>query len=434
MANYLTFSSPSSFTLTTNNSTKNWDGMLEYSTDKSTWIIWGGTTALSASGGKLYLRGTGNTKITGGLSNKRWVLTGSNITCEGNIENLLDYTTVANGGHPTMSNYCYCHMFNGCTSLISAPTLPATALATKCYGDMFYNCTSLTSAPELPATKLADYCYADMFMGCTSLMSAPALPATNAPTYCYYNMFYGCTSLTSTPELPATTIATYCYSGMFSGCTSLTSAPELPATKLADYCYYNMFYNCTSLTSTPELPATALASYCYSDMFRGCTSLTSVPELPATTLPQHCYSNMFSYCTNIKMSATQTAEYKTAYRIPSVGNGTAQSYSLSAMFYPTGGSFSGTPVINTIYYISNGETAIPTVITYNGNEIAILEEGQSAIFPEGKKATGDVSIVFGSNGSITYKGVTTEVEKGKTAHLLVSGKKFATDVVINTKR
>ncbi len=77
--------------------------------------------------------------------------------------------------------------------------------------------------------------------------------------------------------------------------------------------------------------------------------------------------------------------------------------------------------------------ASKTTITYNGNEIASLEAGQTAIFPEGKKATGDVSIVFASNGSITYKGVTTEVEKGKTANLFCNGKKFGSDVVISAK-
>jgi len=34
---------------------------------------------------------------------------------------------------------------------------------------MFYYCTSLTTAPELPATILTPYCYGNMFYGCTSL-------------------------------------------------------------------------------------------------------------------------------------------------------------------------------------------------------------------------------------------------------------------------
>ena len=34
---------------------------------------------------------------------------------------------------------------------------------------MFAGCTSLTSAPALPATTLANYCYQRMFQDCTSL-------------------------------------------------------------------------------------------------------------------------------------------------------------------------------------------------------------------------------------------------------------------------
>ena len=34
-------------------------------------------------------------------------------------------------------------MFNGCTSLVTAPELPAITLASSCYYRMFYGCTSL---------------------------------------------------------------------------------------------------------------------------------------------------------------------------------------------------------------------------------------------------------------------------------------------------
>lgn len=74
----------------------------------------------------------------------------------------------------------------------------------------------------------------------------------------------------------------------------------------------------------------------------------------------------------------------------------------------------------------------PATITYNGNVLAELEEGQTAVFPQGVKAKTDVAIVFGAKGSITYNGNTVEVEKGKTANLLCGGKKFATEVVIVT--
>ena len=300
---YLTFKSPNSFTLAIGDATKHWDGTLEYSTDASTWTAWDGATALSSStsgsNNVLYLRGTGNTVITGNGSNYRWVLTGSNIKCIGNIENLLDYTTVTAGNHPTMVNYCYNGMFRGCTALTQAPALPATTLSEYCYQSMFWGCTSLTQAPALPATTLADFCYSDMFYNCTSLTQAPVLPATTLADFCYQYMFYGCTSLTQAPALPATTLANYCYSSMFRNCTALTQAPELPVTTLAKYCYNQMFYGCTSLIQAPELPATTLTERCYYYMFWGCTSITQAPALPATTLAERCYNGMFNRCTSL---------------------------------------------------------------------------------------------------------------------------------------
>ena len=268
---YLTFKSPSSFTLNVQDTTKHWDGTLEYSTDTSTWSTWDGTTtlssAISGSNNVLYLRGTGNTVITGNNLNYRWVLTGSNIKCIGNIENLLDYATVQSGNHPTMANYCYYNMFQGCTALARAPALPATTLTNYCYSDMFRNCTSLTQAPALPATTLAEACYRYMFQGCTALTQAPALPATTLAGSCYESMFNRCTSLTQAPALPATTLANHCYRGMFNRCTSLIKAPsELPATTLAENCYRFMF-EFTAITSIPRIMATTYATDSCKGMF-----------------------------------------------------------------------------------------------------------------------------------------------------------------------
>jgi hypothetical protein len=205
---YLTFQSNRSFTLRVNDNKKHWNGTLYYSTDTTTWNVWSGTTTLSSVGNKLYLRGTGNTIITGSSENYRWVLTGSNIECIGNIENLLDWETVALGNHPTMANYCYAFMFYGCTALTTAPILPATTLATHCYEYMFCGCTSLTTAPSLPATTLADYCYDSMFWGCTALTTAPSLPATTLANYCYRSMFRNCTAF----KVSTTKTGSYQYS------------------------------------------------------------------------------------------------------------------------------------------------------------------------------------------------------------------------------
>ena len=229
---YLTFSSPNSFTLETATHTKTWDGTLVYFASDETWTVWDGASALpaAANGGEyvLYLRGTGNTVISGG---SEWSLSGSNIACIGNIENLLDYATVELGEHPTMANDCYNGMFGFCVGLTQAPELPATTLVDGCYANMFNYCTGLTQAPELHSTTLARSCYNSMFYHCTSLAQAPALPATTLADSCYYLMFAGCTSLTHLPALPATTLMEHCYQSMFVDCSSL----KLSENKTGEY-------------------------------------------------------------------------------------------------------------------------------------------------------------------------------------------------------
>ena len=199
-SSFLTFSSPNEFTLITKNKGKNWNGTLEYFSSDEVWTIWDGSSKLSAvaNGGEygLYLRGIGNSRITGGSEQEGWALSGTDIKCIGNIENLLDYATVKSGlDHPVMADSCYSYMFYDCTGLTKAPALPATTLTTSCYSYMFYNCTGLTKAPALPATTLATFCYSNMFSRCTSLTQIPALPAMSLMDFCYSNMFNGCISL-----------------------------------------------------------------------------------------------------------------------------------------------------------------------------------------------------------------------------------------------
>ena len=169
----------------------------------------------------------------------------------------------------------------------------------------------------------------------------------SAKAACYGNI----NTLLKYWDPPTTLSSNYCYYGMFMNCTLLTRAPELPATTLSNYCYNRMFYGCTSLTTAPELPATTLGEGCYQDMFYGCTSLTSAPELPATTVEYSCYRSMFEGCTGIKISATQTGEYTTAWRLPSTGEITSEPGWWNVdMLKGTGGTFTGKPSRNTIYY------------------------------------------------------------------------------------
>ena len=121
----------------------------------------------------------------------QFTITGGNVEASGDITSLINGI----GGDCELSADCFSSMFDRCTSLTTAPELPATTLDYNCYNGMFKGCTSLTQAPTLPATTLAEACYENMFSGCTSLTQAPVLPATTLAEACYSQMFGGCTSL-----------------------------------------------------------------------------------------------------------------------------------------------------------------------------------------------------------------------------------------------
>lgn len=81
-----------------------------------------------------------------------FVMTGS-ISASGSVMSLLD----GKGETDTIPwESCFIHLFKGCSSLTTAPELPATVLAESCYKSMFSGCSSLTAAPVLPATTLAN--------------------------------------------------------------------------------------------------------------------------------------------------------------------------------------------------------------------------------------------------------------------------------------
>lgn len=168
---------------------------LEYSTDGRTWnpfVVGTTTVTLANIGDTVYIRATseGNTRMGSSSSDyNTFVMTGK-IAASGNVDTLLDQN-----GNATLTSYCYSNMFKNCTSLTTAPALPAKTLANNCYISMFQGCTSLTKAPVLPATVLADGCYWYMFRDCTSLTTAPALPATTLAIGCYRTMFQGCSNL-----------------------------------------------------------------------------------------------------------------------------------------------------------------------------------------------------------------------------------------------
>ena len=153
----LEFSSANPFSIS---APKNWDGKLEY-TNGSGWKMWDGSAIASGeieNNHYIYLRGTGNSKITGTTSSSvKWSIIGTNIACNGDIDLLLDYSTVKSGNRPAMASYCYSSMFQGCTSLTAAPSLPATTLANNCYNSMFYLCTKIKLSTTASGTYTKSY-------------------------------------------------------------------------------------------------------------------------------------------------------------------------------------------------------------------------------------------------------------------------------------
>ena len=85
-------------------------------------------------GDKVYFRAKTENQTIGKSDQNfyRFIMTGK-ISASGNIQTLLK----ADGSRTDAPAYCYKVLFTGCTSLTTAPALPATTLANRCYSGMF---------------------------------------------------------------------------------------------------------------------------------------------------------------------------------------------------------------------------------------------------------------------------------------------------------
>ena len=211
---YVTFTAENSQTccfFISNNFALGENEYFEYSVGDGEWKRFKATVENIAFGGtlgSLRLRGKSSkgTAISGSYYSKiEFKTENSPVDCTGDIRTLIDYENYAD----VSTAYAkFCKLFYLNKQLRTAPSLPATTLASYCYREMFSGCSSLTQAPALPATTLADHCYIQMFSDCTQLTQAPALPATTLANYCYGQMFFGCTALSSVTML-ATDISAY---------------------------------------------------------------------------------------------------------------------------------------------------------------------------------------------------------------------------------
>lgn len=168
-------------TLQTANGSKNWDGTLEYNTDpddpSSTWTIWNGEQ-ISGGDGSICIRGTNNTYLSAKDDAKRWLAAsdqeGALVDIEGNIENLLDYQSVAQDIHPPVAMACFRRLFesySGDNNIYrKTPKIGCTIVGQNAFREMFKNATNINTISALHVESVTmGYAFYDMYNGCSSI-------------------------------------------------------------------------------------------------------------------------------------------------------------------------------------------------------------------------------------------------------------------------
>ena len=157
-----------------------------------------GTTSPSINNGQtISLRGnctiTSSTGTTGGIG--RFTLS-KKCNVRGNAMALLYGDSGKDNVSLSGKNYAFSRLFESATTIqsVSSDFLPATTVSQYCYYRMFYGCSSLTTAPTLPAVSLGTsqrYCYQYMFYNCSKLNYIKAMFTTdpgsrNSSSQAYY--------------------------------------------------------------------------------------------------------------------------------------------------------------------------------------------------------------------------------------------------------
>ena len=235
--NSLEFVSDNSFTM---NTTKLWNGTIEYNNSNG-WTIWDGSQISSSNidgRQRIYFRGSNNTYIMGsnGSRDNAWKITGSNVECNGNLDNLLDYNTAKKGNIPTRAAYCFYHMFDSCEALVKIPALG------KTYSTPITNLNR--TAPN--------YCFAYMFYNCSNILEPADLVYYGAGNYSYMAMYQNCIKLTKGVEFRNGDAGEYAYSHMFYGCSSLEEVKSF-GNPAGEYIFYRTYSHCNSIKTIPDI-------------------------------------------------------------------------------------------------------------------------------------------------------------------------------------
>ena len=266
----------------------------KYSTDGgNTWITTTDTAAgrriAIPAGGKVMLRHSG-TMYYYDVSSSRYhtIECTQPFSVAGNPLSLL-YDSDYLGENKFVMDWGLAYVFANATTLVSAAKLNMdisfyedrygqTIEHKHCCHSMFQICTSLVNAPDLPQTKLATSCYASMFVGCTALRNVPRLPATEIAVGSYYSMFSGCSSLTEGADLTKVTkLGKNGITEMYYRCSSLEKA-YAPTVDFSDT--YNSTDWLKNVSASGTLYADAsIAATIPTDNTSGCPSGWSVQTI-----------------------------------------------------------------------------------------------------------------------------------------------------------
>ena len=131
-------------------------GLLRESTNQTMYFSKNGTDWMTLNGEEKMSMNNGDTyyccgMLSGNNTNSdytQFYMKGS-IAASGNCNAIWDYSDL----NAALKSSCGTHMFDGCTSLTTAPVLPATTLVSRCYNYMFQGCTNLNYIKAMFTTK-----------------------------------------------------------------------------------------------------------------------------------------------------------------------------------------------------------------------------------------------------------------------------------------
>ncbi len=230
-----------------------------YTTDDWKWVKSSEDLTVSLGRGeKVRLRCIFNGGLETGFEEKPY-LTFSSISSSLNISGDIQSLSAGDDFKNQQNPATYCKgLFRYFSWTFNGLKLSSKNLGNNCYQSMFENCSTLTTAPELPAETLAEYCYSYMFYNCNNLqkIAKSSWIQTKAKS-CEY-MYMSCHGLTQIPnEIFSDNIKLTdgCYYGMFEGCVGIKT---VTISKLdlsyANDCFTYLFQNCTGLSEIVYYP------------------------------------------------------------------------------------------------------------------------------------------------------------------------------------